>query len=219
MSLLTDYPRLREVARYAEEHIRASARQNQHDSPLTGPEYRWQHTLRVTQYGLQIAQAEAANLELVAAACLLHDSEWFSDRQKDERSHGRLAAWVIRPFLEQTGYTPEEADNICYSVAVHVDGTAGYAHDRTLESKVVGDADNVDRFGALRAIFWLVDMLGDYPTLINKLEKRLKRLEDFRERQVMETDAGNRLFNQKLDFQIDFYKRLIAEHKLTRLPD
>jgi hypothetical protein len=35
----------------------------------------------------------------------------------------------------------------------------------------------------------------------------------------METAEGNRLFNQQLDRQMDFFKRLIAEHKLTRLPE
>ena len=54
--------------------------------------------------------------------------------------------------------------------------------------------------------------------LISKLKKRLKRLEDFRERQVMETVTGNRLFNQKLDQQIDLFKTLVAEHQLTQLP-
>ena len=219
MSILSDYPRLEAVARYAEEHIRASAVQASQHPAFAGPDYRWQHTLRVTQYGIRIAQVEGANVELVAAACLLHDSEWFSDRGKDERGHGRLAGWVIRSFLEQIGYSAAEVDNISYSVAVHVDGRAGFEHEHTLEAKIVSDADNIDRFGALRTILYCIDELDDYPALIDKLTKRLKRLEDFRQQQVMETAAGNRLFNEKLEQQIDFYKKLIVESRLTRLPD
>jgi uncharacterized protein len=221
MSILSEYPRLREVARYAEEHIWASAAQANDSADYAGPDYRWQHTLRVTQYGIQIAEAEGAKVELVTAGCLLHDSEWFVDGQSgfDHRGHGRYAAQVVRPFLEQVGYSPAEVDNICYSVAVHVDGQAGYEHEHTLEERAVSDADNVDRFGALRTIFWCLDELSNYDALATKLVKRIRRLEEYRVQQVMETKEGNRLFNQQLDHQIAFFKRVIAEHELTRLPE
>jgi uncharacterized protein len=218
MNLLNENPRLKEVARYAEEHIQASAAQVELEIPHAGPAYRWQHTLRVTQYGVKIAEAEGANLEWVTAACLLHDSEWFSEMRNKEIDHGWVAARAIRTFLEQIDYPAEAVDNICYSVAVHSAGSVWYEHEHTLEAKVVSDADNIDRFGALRTIFWCVDELGDFDALVAKLSKRIKRLEDYRERQIMETATGNQLFNQQLVRQIEFFKRLIAEHQLTRLP-
>jgi putative nucleotidyltransferase with HDIG domain len=185
------------------------------------PVYRWQHTLRVTHYGRQIAEAEGADIELVVAACLLHDSEKYSDGQDgvDERGHGRAAAQTVRPFLAQIGYSPEQVDNICYSVAVHVDGEAGYEHEHTLEARVVSDADNVDRFGAYRVMLWCVDDMRNYDALIAKLTARVQRLEDYRARQVLETQTGNHLFAGQLDLQIDFFQKLIAEHAITRLPE
>jgi hypothetical protein len=219
MIMLTDYPRLREVERYAEEHIYASAAQAKELPLHGGAKYRWQHTLRVTQYGMKIAKAEGANLEWVTAACLLHDSEWFSEMRNKDIDHGHVAARAIRPFLEQTGYSPEAVDNIFYSVAVHSAGGVWFEHEHTIEAKVVSDADNVDRYGALRTIFWCVDELEDFDALAAKLSKRIGRLEDYRERQIMETATGNLLFTQQLDRQIEFFKRLIAEYQLTRLPD
>jgi len=100
-----------------------------------------------------------------------------------------------------------------------VDGNAGYEHEHTLEARVVSDADNVDRFGALRTVFWCIDEVDDLPALAVKLEKRVQKLKDYRARQVMETATGNQLFSQQLDHQIEFFNRLIAEHNLTRLPD
>ena len=219
MSIMTDFPRLAQVARFAQEHIYASAAQL--DSQPTDPDYRWQHTLRVTHYGRQIAEAEGADIELAVAACLLHDSEKYSDWQKgeDERSHGRVAAQTARPFLAQIGYSPEQVDNICYSIAVHVDGSAGYEHEHTLEARVVSDADNVDRFGAYRVLLWCVDDMSNYAALIAKLGDRVQRLKDYRERQVMETGYGNHLFNQQLELQIDFFQKLIAEYGITHLPE
>jgi len=218
MKLLTDTPRLGQVARYAQEHITASASQLKQQLPYGGPDYRWQHTLRVTHFGKEIAEAEGANVELVLAACLLHDSEWYSDLNDsgENHAHGRFAAEKARPFLAQVGYSPDEVDNICYSVAVHVDGNAGYAHEHTLEARVVSDADNVDRFGAYRVLLWCVDDMNDYAALIAKLTARVGRLQDYRQRQIMETNYGNQLFNHQLDLQIDFFQKLIAEHAITR---
>ena len=219
MSILDDYPRLREVARYAEDHIYASAQRANEQDTHVGPQYRWEHTLRVTQYGVQIAQAEGASVEQAAAACLLHDSEWWADAQEggDHRAHGRIAARQIRPFLHFLGYSLEEVDNICYAVAVHTDGNAGFEHEHTLEARAVSDADNIDRFGALRTVFWCLDEINDLGALAAKLEKRVHKLQDYRARQELETEEGNRLFNQQLDHQIAFFKRLIAERDLTRL--
>lgn len=219
MSLLAEYPLIAQVARYAEEHIRASAAKANDQHNFAGPDYRWQHTLRVTQYGVKIAKTEGANVEWVMAACLLHDSEWFSEKTNKEIDHGHVAAREIRSFLEQIGYSAEAVDNICYSVGVHSAGSVWYEHEHTLEAKVVSDADNVDRFGALRTIFWCVDEVNDFDALVAKLSKRILRLEDYKERQIMETATGNQLFNQQLVRQIEFFKRLIAEHALTRLPD
>jgi hypothetical protein len=221
MSMLEGYPRLAQVARYAQEHIQASAQHTGNQFQFGGADYRWQHTLRVAHFGQQIAEAEGANIELVLAACLLHDSEWFSDKNDvgEISAHGRFAAEKIRPFLAQIGYSPEEVDNICYSVAVHVDGKAGYEHEHTLEARVVSDADNVDRFGAYRVLLWCVDDMRNYDALIAKVTARVQRLEDYRARQVLETQAGNHLFAGQLDLQIDFFQKLIAEHAVTRLPE
>lgn len=221
MSFMADYPRLAQVAQYAQEHIRVSAQQADFKYPYGGADYRWQHTLRVAHFGQQIAEAEGANIEMVLAGCLLHDSEWYSDLSSTgERSnHGRLAAGKIRPFLNQIGYSAEEVDNICYSVAVHVDGKAGYEHEHTLEARVVSDADNVDRFGAYRVLLWCVDSMNDYEALIAKLSARIERLQDYRRRQIMETAFGNSLFNQQLELQIDFFQKLVAEHAITHLPE
>lgn len=221
MKGLAQYPRLQQVAQYAEEHIRSSAQQVEDQIQASDAEYRWQHTLRVTHFGRVIAEAEGADVELVIAACLLHDSEWFSDLNTtgESHAHGRFAAGKIRPFLTQIGYTTEQVDNICYSVAVHVDGQAGYEHDHTLEAMVVSDADNMDRFGAYRVLLWCIGSMNDYAALIDKLSARVRRLQDYRARQILETATGNRLFNQQLDLQIDFFQKLIAEHSITRLPD
>jgi putative nucleotidyltransferase with HDIG domain len=206
--------RLEEIARFVYDRLREVA--NQRENTVLDPEYRWQHTLRVSQHGRMIAEAEGANVELVVVACLLHDVAHFD--QDNWKEHGRLGARIVRPFLVELGYSPEETENICFSVAVHVDGHADFPHPETLESKIVSDADNIDRFGAYRILQWCTTDVENYESLIARLRQRLQTLEDYRGRRVMETEMGHHLFNRQLDRQIAFFKALIEEGELTSLP-
>lgn len=99
----------------------------------------------------------------------------------------------LQRLLACLGYSPEETENICYSVAVHVDGHADFPHPETLESKIVSDADNIDRFGAYRIIQWCTTDMENYDSLIAKLRQRLQTLEGYRRRRVMETETGHHL--------------------------
>ena len=213
MNITSTNDRLEEIARFVHDRLHEVA--SQRENPALDPEYRWQHTLRVSQYGRMIAEAEGVNVELVIPACLLHDVAHFE--QDNWNEHGRLGARIIRPFLAKLGYNHEETENICYSVAVHVDGRADFEHPETLESKVVSDADNIDRFGAYRIVRWCTADVESYPDLIAKLRQRLQTLEDYRQRRVMETETGHHLFNRQLDLQIVVFKALVEEGELTSL--
>ena len=212
--MFTPNQRLQKIAQYVQNHLQEMA--VQYPDPQHDAVYRWQHTLRVTSYGQQIAEAEHANVEVVAAACLLHDVAHF-EAETDYKGHGRLGARLSRPLLEELAYSSTDIDNICYSIAVHVDGDAGYAHDATLESKLVSDADNIDRFGAFRVVQWCVDEMHAYEQLIGKLQKRVLRLKEYRQKSPLETPTGQQLFAQQLDLQIGFFEALIEESKRTRL--
>jgi len=213
MNTTTVSHRLESIAIFVCDRLREMASQRQ-DANLD-PEYRWQHILRVSQYGRMIAKAELADVELVIAACLLHDVARFD--QDKWKEHGRLGARIVRPLLAELGYSPEEMENICYSVAAHVDGRAGFPHPETLESKIVRDADSIDRFGAYRIIQWCTADVENYEGLIAKIRPRLQTLEDYRRRRVMETESGHHLFIGHLDLLIAFLKALVEESELTSL--
>lgn len=214
---LTD-SRLSQIAAFVQEHLNEMARQ--HPLPEHDPVYRWEHTLRVTHYGRLIAEGEKANVEWVMAGCLLHDVAHF-ECEGDYKSHGRRGAQVSRPFLEGLGYSPEAVDNICYAIAVHVDGNAGYEHPVTLESQAVSDADNVDRFGAFRILqscaYDLKNRMNTIEELVAAVAPRLQKLERYRQNSPLETATGQALFARQLDRQIAFYRDLIAEQPITAL--
>ena len=212
--------RLARVAQFVKDRFDQAAIPPPVKNPSFTMAYRWEHTLRVAQYGKRIVEEEGANVELVVAACLLHDIA-YADPRDDEQGgveHGRIGARISRPILRKIGYTEEETENICYAVALHVDGHADFDHPETLESKIVSDADNVDRFGAYRIIQWCLGEIQNYDSLIEILKQRIERLEGYRANNPLETQTGQKLFAQQLDRQISFFNALIDEHALTCLP-
>ena len=205
---IADFVRARQQETYLKHPDRAGL-----DRHLVDFDYRWRHTLRVAQWGKHIAEAEGADVELVVAACLLHDVASF-DVMPDDNDHGRLGAQIARPLLNEIGYTPEQVENICTSVAEHAD----VADPSTLEARVVTDADNVDRFGAYRVLYMCLPDIGDYDKLTEKLRKRVERLESYRAKSPLYTATGQRLFAEQLDFQIAFFRKFVEEHEASVLP-
>ncbi|MBC8333587.1 MAG: HD domain-containing protein [Anaerolineae bacterium] len=208
--------RFAKIAEFVQERLNNMEQNN--PSEWHNPKYRWNHTLRVAQYGKQIAEEEGADVELVITACLLHDVAHF-DPMENHREHGRIGATLSRPLLEKLGYNPEEIDNICYAIASHVDGKSDFEHPHTLEAQCLTDADNIDRFGAYRILQWCAPEMGDFGVLAEKLRKRIKQLKKYREAdQIMETYTGDRLFKEQVERQIEFFEALIQEYALTQLP-
>jgi len=207
--------RLEQIANFVKNRLTEMAQR--YPTTLDTPEYRWQHTLRVTSYGQQLAEIEGADREQVLAACLLHDVARF-DPQDDFTGHGRLGARISRPFLQQLGYPAAVVENICYAIAIHVDNKADFDHPHTLEARVVADADDIDRSSMYRILQYCAPMIEDYPRLIEKAAKRLEELHQMRSSERMQTAAGQAIFATQLEQQIQFYHHLIDESRRTRLP-
>ncbi len=184
------------------------------DRLLFHADYRWQHTLRVSQYGKIIAEAEGADIELLLAAGLLHDVAWFDTGIENSREHGRIGAGISRPVLQELAYLPEQIENICYAIASHVD----VENPTSLEAKILRDADNVDRFGPYRVVQWCYSDMGDYYTMADKLKERIVRLENYRDENMQFTQTGKQLFIEQLNMQIEFFCQFVGEKDLSIMP-
>ncbi|MCX7607963.1 MAG: HD domain-containing protein [Anaerolineales bacterium] len=200
---------------YLEESFnRKPEEQERLQGQLFGWEYRWQHTLRVAQFGKLIAEEEGADVELVLAACLLHDVAWFDVESHNACEHAQRSAEIVRPWLLELGYTPEQVENICYSILAHVH----IRNPETLEAKVVKDADNIDRLGPYRLLQRCFVHIRNYPDLIRDAENRLTQLEDYQVHPPVLTSTGHQLFSEQLKLQHAFYQALLGEFHLTVLP-
>ncbi len=212
--------RLQKISEFVQTHLKESYQNRSNDDKanfdryLSNAEYRWKHTLRVAQFGKVIAENESADVELIVAACLLHDVAWFDTNADNNREHGRIGAEKARLVLDNLGYNQVQIENICYAVATHVDEE----NPDTLEAKVLSDADNVDRFGPYRILQWCFADIEDYDKLATKLSERIHRLEDYRENNPLFTTTGQQLFAEQLTLQIRFFSEFVGEKELSVMP-
>ena len=212
--------RLQKIADFVQNYLKKSYKHRSDadrlnlDRFLSGVDYRWKHTLRVAQFGKVIAESESVDPELVVAACLLHDVAWFDTTAENSREHGRIGAEKARPLLKKLGFTAKQIDNICYSIASHVDEE----HPTMLEAKILSDADNVDRFGPYRVLQWCFADIDDYDKLAAKLNERIQRLESYRQENPLFTATGKQLFEEQLNLQIAFFSEFVGEKALSVMP-
>ena len=184
-------------------------------------DYRFEHSVRVANIGKIIAEKEGMDSDAMVIACLLHDISYINEfkTREESRNHGRYSAKIARPFLEEIGIEPEVIEDICYGIAIHVDDEADFPGERTAFALSVGDADNIDRFDAYRIFENLKWVKYDEMSLPEKNEhvnKVIERLESYKNLDFA-TETGKKMWIEKLDYQIGFYKKLLAQIKNSEL--
>jgi len=121
------------------EHVKATMAQD-------GTGHDWFHIERVWRTAKIIQAQEGGDLEVVELAALLHDiADWkFSNGDEDA---GRR---VSREWLVQIGANPPIVDHVCEIVGdLSYKGSGVPDEMRTLEGKIVQDADRLDAIGAI----------------------------------------------------------------------
>ena len=184
-------------------------------------DYRFEHSVRVANIGKIIAEKEGMDSDAMVIACLLHDISYINEfkTREEARNHGRYSAKIARPFLEEIGIEPEVIEDICYGIAIHVDDEADFPGERTAFALSVGDADNIDRLDAYRIYENLKWVKYDEMSLPEKNEhvnKVIERLESYKNLDFA-TETGKKMWIENLDYQIGFYKKLLAQIKNSEL--
>ena len=179
--------------------------------------YRIEHSIRVANIGKYLAERENANIKVAVIGCLLHDVGKFDT--EDNMEHGRVSANVARGFLEGTALDQKEIDDICYAIATHVDGNCGYAYEETLESKIVSDSDNLDRFGAFRiyqSMAWDKESLeGTVEERTKAVQRKINNRKKLRNEFSLGSEAANEIWKDYLEYQIEYFERYLEELAIT----
>jgi uncharacterized protein len=117
------------------------------DQPGADPGHGPAHLERVVATALRLAAEEGARPEVVLPAAWLHDCVHVAKDSPDRASASQLAAEHALRFLEAAGYPRDVLPDIRHAIEAH-SYSAGIP-PRTVEAKVVQDADRLDALGAI----------------------------------------------------------------------
>lgn len=105
------------------------------------PAHDFEHILRVMHLAERIAGIEGANRAVVRAAALLHDV------CRGENDHAAASAAFARRWLAERGASPEFIEAVAHAIEAHRFREPRAA--RTLEARVLFDADKLDALGII----------------------------------------------------------------------
>ncbi|HRX92344.1 MAG TPA: HD domain-containing protein [Candidatus Izemoplasmatales bacterium] len=178
-------------------------------------EYRLEHTYRVASIGKEIAQKENLDIDALVVGCLLHDISYIYEMESEDDSlnHGRKSAQIAREFVMGLDMDAKFKNELLYGIAIHVDDKADFEGERTVLAESIGEADNIDRFDRYRLYENLLYSNLSNMSLDEQMgyaSKRVERLKNLK-KYVFRTKTSNRMWNEKLDYQIGYYEGLLEQ--------
>jgi len=112
------------------------------------PVHDFDHILRVLALAERIGRAEAADLEILRAAVLLHDARGTTPGDDGQRAtHHEASAETARAVLQAEGWPPERVAAVLHCIRAH--RFRGGEAPQTLEAKILFDCDKLDVLGAV----------------------------------------------------------------------
>lgn len=105
------------------------------------------HIERVVMNAEKICLAESADKEIVTAAAWLHDCVIIPKDHPDRKKASTLAAQKAAEFLSKQNYPANKIPAVAHAIETH-SYSAGL-EPKTIEAKIVQDADRLDALGAI----------------------------------------------------------------------
>jgi len=191
-----------------------------------GSGHDWWHVYRVWKNAIQIARQEQVDMFVVELAALLHDiADWkFNDGNED------IGPQLAREWLESIAADEKVILHVCQIIQdISFKGIGVKSEMKTLEGKVVQDADRLDAIGAIgigRAFAYggskgremynpdikpeKHDSFEEYKnskgTSINHFYEKLLLLKG-----LMNTEAGKKKAEKRHAITVDFLQEFLLE--------
>lgn len=106
------------------------------------------HIERVYRMADRIGREEKADLEIVHAAALLHDSQGSLSGSEERAGHHIQSAMFAGTVLAEQGWPAERIEAVQHCIRAHR-YRGGWEKPETIEAKVLYDADKLDVIGAI----------------------------------------------------------------------
>jgi len=187
------------------------------------------HILRVLRMAERIAQAEGADLAIVRAAALLHDAEG-SDGELTSAArsdHHHASADFARRVLREHGWPEAHIAAVEHCIRAHRFRDP-QEPPRTLEAKVLFDADKLDALGAIGVVRALAYAVQHGSPVVARPSERFLRTGErepdelhsayheylFKLRRLPErlhTSTARAIAAQRMAFMDTFFNQLLEE--------
>jgi|YNPNPStandDraft_1061719.scaffolds.fasta_scaffold11341_2 uncharacterized protein len=191
--------------------------------------HNFEHVLRVYSMAERLAKSEGADIEIVRAAALLHDVMDTQPGSAERSNHHLTSAEFAGQVLRTEGWAEERIAAVLHCIRAHR-FRDDHEPPRTMEAKVLFDADKLDVLGATgieRAIAYAI--LAGQPvyaepsqTFLTTGRKEpgephsayhefLFKLQNIKDR--LFTPTARRIAEERHAYLAGFFARLIAERK------
>lgn len=125
----------KELYKQIEEYMLSCVKETAHDS---------EHIYRVLNNCLIIAEKESnVDYEILITAALLHDI----GRDGKLKKHNEIGADMAYDFLNTIDFPKEKIESVCHAILCH--SNSCYGMQKTLEAKILYDADKLDAVGVM----------------------------------------------------------------------
>ena len=191
------YEEFTEMAEYVREHLHDTVRENGDRMrwyPWHSAEYRYRHLIGVVDLAERIAREEGADVSVVRVAGVFHDAAKFQVKQE---KHAEEGAWIAQKYLSRNGFPDSFIDRVARVIRDH---TKELNDDMPVESKVLIEADSIDKIGIAGATL-MVMRVGyesrshkEVPEIIDRVVKRGERIAD-----RIETGTGKRIARERVE--------------------
>jgi uncharacterized protein len=180
-----------------------------------GPKYRWEHTQRVGCWAQRLANEERADEEKCVIAALFHDVSHFIC--EDYRKHGIKSAEIARDYLQKNAYDKDLIEDVAYAVETHV----AEPNPKTLEAKILQDADSLDRFGYFRILlFGKKAEVSNFENLRKEVNSSLASLDRLERGEFgpMWTTTGKAKLKELINLNKTLLRGILEELENTKTP-
>jgi uncharacterized protein len=188
----------------------------------------WNHIKRVYNLCVRIGQAEKADMEVLTVSAYLHDvGRSYEDKSKGRICHAEKGAEIATDFLKDSFLSEDKKRNVIHSIRSH--RFRGSHKPKTLEAKVLFDADKLDSIGAIGIgrTFQFAGEVGarlhnpdidpekSEPYSIDDTAYREFKIKLSKIKDMIITTEGRKIARERHEFMDLFFKRFIMEYNCS----
>lgn len=177
-----------------------------------GPKYYFEHSMRVAFWCWRLALEMHTDVSTCVAAGLLHDVSRFESEKREVQ--GAIGVEAARRFMKNEGFKKEFID----TVSNVIENQAQEGRPKTLETKILQDANKMDEFGYFRLLLFAKTVEEPFSGMeksVNALLEEIVKLEKGEYGQMW-TSMGKTRIATQIALYKGFLKGLLEEIGNTR---